>query len=461
MTMRTLTPEMVERYNRAGPRYTSYPTVPAWGQAFGEHDYQHTLRQMAQRPAEPLALYVHLPFCAERCHYCGCNATVTNRPEVVDAYLDRVEREIAMVTDHMGQQRRVVEMHWGGGTPNFLSSAQARRVVRMLRAVFDFAPDAQLSLEVDPRIASREQFALYRELGFQRVSLGVQDIDPSVQQAIGRIQPIEKTLDSYAACRDLGYTSINLDMVYGLPGQTEATFARTLEEVIRLRPDRIAAFSYAHVPWVKPNQKHVDITYMPSPTTKVALLEMAIDMLGDAGYAWIGLDHFALPDDELSQALAERRLHRSFMGYTAQATPNVLAFGMSGISELADSYIQNDSKLGTYQKALDSGHLPVVRGHHLSDDDRLRKQVINHMMCNLELPDDLTRATFGADVPDLLGEEVARLTPYLDEGWLVREPDRLVVTMLGRFFLRNICMEFDAYYQQQQQSTTPVFSKTV
>ncbi|NJK79853.1 MAG: oxygen-independent coproporphyrinogen III oxidase [Chloroflexaceae bacterium] len=459
MTMLTITPDTVARYNRPGPRYTSYPTVPVWSKNFSEIDYIQTLTTLRQHAAEPLALYVHLPFCAERCHYCGCNATVTRRAPVVDGYLDRLEREMHLVTAHLGTGRRIVEMHWGGGTPNFLDAAQTRRLVALVRSLFDVAPNAELSVEVDPRIATYDQFALYRELGFRRVSLGVQDFDPAVQRAIGRLQPVEQTIASYTACRDLGFASINFDLVYGLPAQTEATFGDTLARVIELAPDRIATFSYAHVPWVKPNQKYVDITAMPDATTKLGLLDMAIEQLGAAGYTWIGLDHFALPDDELTIAQCERRLHRNFMGYTAQSTTNVLAFGMSGISDLANSYIQNDSKLGTYQKAIDAGHLPVVRGHHLSSDDVLRRHVINHLMCNLELPEHLTLPTCGATLSEMLPEAMERVEHYIDEGWLVREPGRLTVTMTGRFFLRNIAMEFDGYFQQQTE--TPIFSKTV
>ncbi|NJO84195.1 MAG: oxygen-independent coproporphyrinogen III oxidase [Blastochloris sp.] len=460
MTTVAITPDMLARHNRPGPRYTSYPTVPVWDSQFDATDYQAALAEVARHPHEPLALYVHLPFCAERCHYCGCNATVTRRAPVVDGYLDRLEREMHR-GDGASRHRPPHRLRCTGAAapPTFWMTAQTRRLVALVRSLFDVAPNAELSVEVDPRIATYDQFALYRELGFRRVSLGVQDFDPAVQRAIGRLQPVEQTIASYTACRDLGFASINFDLVYGLPAQTEATFGDTLARVIELAPDRIATFSYAHVPWVKPNQKYVDITAMPDATTKLGLLDMAIEQLGAAGYTWIGLDHFALPDDELTIAQCERRLHRNFMGYTAQSTTNVLAFGMSGISDLANSYIQNDSKLGTYQKAIDAGHLPVVRGHHLSSDDVLRRHVINHLMCNLELPEHLTLPTCGATLSEMLPEAMERVEHYIDEGWLVREPGRLTVTMTGRFFLRNIAMEFDGYFQQQTE--TPIFSKTV
>lgn len=457
--MPLITPELVQRYNRPGPRYTSYPTVPAWADVFTTIDYVNALDTVAQQPDEPLALYVHLPFCVERCHYCGCNATVTRHAHVVDTYLDRVEREISMVLEHLGRGRRVIEMHWGGGTPNFLDAAQTRRMHGFLAHHFNFAADAELSIEIDPRIASREQFELYAELGFQRVSLGVQDFDPAVQRAIGRIQPQEQTFAAYTASRDLGFASVNLDLVYGLPEQTEANFERTLAQLIELAPDRIATFAYAHVPWVRPNQKHVDTTNMPDAMLRMRLLHLAIERLEAAGYIWIGLDHFALPDDDLAVALQERRLHRNFMGYTARRIPHVLAFGMSAIGDLADTYVQNDAKLGNYQKAIDTGHLPVVRGHHLSSDDRLRRLVINHLMCNLELPQHLTLAEFGQTLDEALPEAMAQMETFIDEGWLAPQQDRLNVTPLGRFFLRNIAMTFDAYYDPA--ASKPLFSRTV
>jgi oxygen-independent coproporphyrinogen-3 oxidase len=459
MTTDSISREVLDRYNRPGPRYTSYPTVPFWSKEFGEADYRQTLADLAQRPDEPLSVYVHLPFCSQRCHYCGCNATVTNRDEVVDAYLDRVEREINMVLEIVGQQRRVVQLHWGGGTPNFLSSAQITRLYTLLSQMFDIDPQGEISIEVDPRIATRERLETIRSLGFNRVSLGVQDFEPDVQEAIGRIQPEELTRDIYLICRELGFESVNLDIVYGLPGQTDVSFGRTLREVIKLAPDRVACFSYAHLPDARHNQKKVDVTFMPTHYEKFALFQMAVDLFTEGGYDWVGMDHFALHKDELAIAARERRLHRNFMGYTTQPATHMLAFGMSSIGDLADCFVQNDAKLGNYQKAIDAGHLPVVRGMRLSADDQLRRLVITHLMCNLELPYNLTREAYGADVPDLLGPELERIKAYADEGLLTIEPDRLVVTTLGRYFVRILGMELDTYLHQA--SDRPIFSKTI
>lgn len=455
----TISREMLERYDKPGPRYTSYPTVPAWQEAFGEDDYRAALATVDELADDVLSIYVHQPFCAERCAYCGCNATVTRRPEVVDAYLDRVERELDMVRSQLSSRRRVVQFHWGGGTPNFMTEAQARRLYGLFAQAFDIDPNGEISLEVDPRIGNREQLELYRELGFNRISLGVQDIEPRVQQAIGRIQPFEQTSELFKLSRELGYSSVNLDIVYGLPFQNAASFEHTLDEVIALGPDRVACFSYAHVPWVKPNQKHIDTSGLPEAYEKFGLFRLAIRRFTEAGYDWIGMDHFARHDDELSAAVRERRLHRNFMGYTTRPAPHMLAFGMSGIGDLAGCYVQNDAKLGDYQRSIDSGRLPVVRGHRLSADDRLRRMVITHLMCNLELPYDLTREAFDVDLRTALGNDLANLEAYEEDGFVTLEPHRVVVTRLGRFFIRNLGMTLDAHLPRT--SERPIFSRTV
>ncbi len=459
MTTAQVTRELLDQYDKPGPRYTSYPTVPFWSKDFSEVDYRQALCALAERPDETLSIYVHLPFCAERCYYCGCNATVTRKATVVDAYLDRLEREISLVVDLIGQRRQVVQLHWGGGTPNFLTSPQLERLYGLLNSLFAIDPAGEISIEIDPRIATRERLETIRRLGFNRVSLGVQDFEVDVQQAIGRIQPETLTREVYTICRELDFTSVNLDLVYGLPGQTELTFRRTLREIIQLAPDRVACFSYAHLPHARANQKQVDTSRMPDHYQKFDLFMLSIDMFTEAGYDWVGMDHFAKSDDELSVAARERRLHRNFMGYTLKPAPHQVAFGMSSIGDLADCFVQNDAKLGDYQKALDAGRLPVVRGMRRSADDNLRRAVIMHMMCNLELPYNLTRAQFGVDVREALPTELERLRHYESEGFLVFEPDRIVATPLGRFFIRNVCMELDAYLHTAGEK--PIFSRTI
>jgi len=406
-----ITRETIDRYNRPGPRYTSYPTVPHWSNSFTADDYLAALADIAVTH-DSLSVYVHLPFCAERCAYCGCNATSTRRPDVVDHYLDRIERELSMVIAALGSNRRVVQLHWGGGTPNFLNEAQSRRLMGMLRTAFTLDPAAEVALEVDPRIGSREQIFLFRELGFNRISFGVQDIAPAVQVAIGRIQPLHQTETVVKAARDAGFCSINIDLVYGLPYQTPTSFAATLQAMIDLRPDRIACFSYAHLPQARPNQKRVDARQLPTGYEKFQLFRQAIDTLTTVGYEWIGMDHFALASDELAVAARERRLQRNFMGYTVLPAPHQIGFGMSAIGDLAGRYVQNDAGLGRYQRAIDEGQLPIIRGMRLSDDDLMRRQAIMHLMCNLEVPFDLALPPYGDRLGDVLAPEIERIAAY-------------------------------------------------
>ena len=451
--------ELVERFDRPGPRYTSYPTVPAWSRDFGEADYREALRALAARPGDELSVYLHLPFCARHCHYCGCNAVVSRERDAVDRYLDAVERELELVTAEIGTGRRVVQLHWGGGTPNYLKDHQVERALGLLRAAFTIDPGAEVSLEVDPRIGTPEQARFLREQGFNRISLGVQDFSPQVQKAIGRLQKRDRTERLYHACREAGFAGVNLDLVYGLPYQTPASFAETLRGIIDLAPDRVACFSYAHVPWVRPHQEKVDTTALPVGWEKFRLFLLAIELFEGAGYDWIGIDHFARRDDELAAALRERRLHRNFMGYTTRPAPHMLAFGMSGIGEVADRFVQNDADLAGYQAALAADRLPVVRGLALSDDDRLRRLVILNLMCNLELPFDLTVPAFGRPADELLAGELNRLRPYADAGLVELLPDRVRLTETGRFFARNVCMELDPYLERQ--GDRPLFSRTV
>ena len=451
--------EMVERYDRPSPRYTSYPTVPFWSRDFDGGDYESALGELADRSDDSVSVYVHLPFCARRCFYCGCNAMVTHRGHVVDAYLDRVEREVWSVASRIGMGRRVTQLHWGGGTPNFLDRDQTIRLFGLMATAFDLAPDAEVSIEMDPRVGTVEQVQLLRQLGFNRVSLGVQDLDENVQNAIGRRQTEEETVGLYEACRDEGFSSVNLDLVYGLPRQTRATFHRTIQRVIELGPDRVATFSYAHLPEMRPNQKAIDEDDLPPAEEKLALFLMALDAFEDAGYDWIGLDHFARCHDELAEAARARTLQRNFMGYVTELAPHVLAFGVSGIGYVADRFVQNEPKLGRYQDAVDRGDLPVVRGHHLNRDDLFRQRVIHHLMCNLELDFDVTVPEFGTSVDVELPPEVRALGRYVEEGFLEPRPRGFRVTENGRFFLRSMAMEMDHYVHQRIDR--PTFSSTV
>ncbi len=450
---------LLEKHNKPGPRYTSYPTVPAWTTSFGEEDYRTALEELAGQRENELSVYLHLPFCAKHCHYCGCNSVISGEKDAVNRYLDRVERELEMITAIIGTNRRVVQLHWGGGTPNFLKNAQINRAFTLLKQAFTIDANGEISIEVDPRIGTPEQASFLRGLGFNRISLGVQDFAAEVQTAIGRIQPRERTLNLYNACRAAGFEGVNLDLVYGLPAQTRDSFTDTLQSVLDLAPDRVACFSYAHVPWVRPVQNQVDTTKLPTPFEKFDLFQLAIDMFDQKGYDWIGIDHFARREDELAVAQRDRRLHRNFMGYTTRPAPHMLAVGMSGIGEVAGCFAQNDAQLESYLSAVDKGQLPIVRGHRLTADDLLRRKAIIHLMCNLELPFALTREEYGAGVDTLLADELKRLRAYEAEGFLIFGAEGLQVTDLGRFFVRNLCMELDAYLDHQ--SDRPLFSKTI
>jgi oxygen-independent coproporphyrinogen-3 oxidase len=440
---------LLDRYERTGPRYTSYPPIPSWSTAFDETAYRAALSDCGGS-ADPVAVYVHLPFCIARCFYCGCNATVTIDNAVQRRYLDRLEREFALVGEALGHRPRAVQIHWGGGTPNFLPLDQMLRLAEFLVRRFQVAPEAELSIEADPRVASPEQFELLKRLGFTRLSLGVQDLNPRVQAAIGRGQSGTEVREAYGAARAAGFSCINLDLVYGLPGQTQDGFARTLDTIVELGPERIACFSYAHVPWARPNQKRIDPSSLPTRELKFSLFALAVDQLTAAGYVWIGLDHFARAEDELAVALGNGTLRRNFMGYTANPAPHLLAFGMSGIGEVAGRYVQNHARLGVYQRELDEGRLPIGRGHHLTTDDRRRRDAIFGLMCNLELP-------LGS-LAELTEDPRELFAPFAADGLVRIEEDRVVVAPAGRFFLRNICMALDAY---SHPVALPVYSRTI
>jgi oxygen-independent coproporphyrinogen-3 oxidase len=453
MTTIQVTTGLLARYDVPGPRYTSYPTVPAWTAPFGPAEYREALGDLARLEPDPVSVYVHLPFCEYRCHYCACNVTVARRTDVADRYLDRVERELDLVTGILGRERRALQLHLGGGTPNFLTAAQFGRLTDVLEHRFAFAPEAERSLEADPRLVTREQLAALRELGFQRISYGVQDFDPVVQAAIGRMQPAAVVTEAVELAREVEFEGINIDLIYGLPEQTASRFERTLDAALALMPDRIACYNYAHVPRVRPNQRLVDSSALPSRQEKFHLFQMAVDAFTGSGYEWIGLDHFARPGDTLTSAARERRLHRDFMGYTTRATPHLLAFGMSAIGDVAGRLVQNLPRTGQYQRIMDQGEFPVERGHRLSDDDRSRRRAILQLMCNLDLPHRL--------LPPPVEQSHLRLQPLVEDGLLTAGSDAYEVTPTGRWFLRNIAMTLDAYLPQQVAAARPVFSRTV
>lgn len=433
---------VLAKYDRRAPRYTSYPPVPAWNRAVGPAEYADALAAAGADTAGTFSLYVHLPFCPQRCLYCGCNVTITRRRGAIEAYLARLEEELALVTSMLGRGRRVVQVHLGGGTPNYLDDGELERLWHMLEARFDFPPDLDAAVEMDPRLGAGEQLGRLRALGFSRASFGVQDLDERVQHAIGRIQPVDMVRHMIEAARTEGFEGVNVDLIYGLPEQTPDRFAKTLDTVIELAPDRIACFGYAHVPAMQPHQRALERYHLPDSAERFELNRLAVARLTAAGYVWIGLDHFARPGDALARAAAERRLYRNFNGYTTMPATHLLAFGMSAIGEVGGCLVQNDADLAGWHGRIGRGDLATVRGHRLTEDDRRRRAAILDLMCDLALPVAVTAG---------LEPELERVLAFGDDGLVEVRGDEVIVTPLGRYFLRTICTAFDAYLPAESE----------
>jgi oxygen-independent coproporphyrinogen-3 oxidase len=452
----------LKRYDRPGPRYTSYPTAVEFSDRFDDAAYRGRLAAAADAPDEPLSLYSHLPFCEARCSYCGCMTIITQKREVAIRYLDYLERELAMLARALGARRRVVQHHWGGGTPTYLTTEQIIRLDAAVRRHFELDPDAEHSIEIDPRVTTREQIALLRTLGFNRLSMGVQDFTPAVQEAINRHQPESMTRDLYDFARRTGFDSINVDLIYGLPRQTIPTFEQTLAGVVDMRPNRVAVYSYAHLPWLRPHQQAIDPAELPDANLKLDLFCSAIAAFTAAGYQQIGMDHFALPDDELAVAARERRLHRNFMGYTTRPARDMVGVGVSAIGDVAGAFAQNVKKLPRYYDAIDAGRFPIERGYLLSADDAIRRHVIAGLMCNFHLDPADVRRRFGLDFGAYFARELEDLSALdgpVADGFLRIDTEGLTVTPEGRLFVRTICMAFDRYLPSHAGRS--VFSRTV
>jgi oxygen-independent coproporphyrinogen-3 oxidase len=452
---------LIRRYDRPGPRYTSYPTAVEFHEGFDEAAYRAQLADAA-RTSTPISLYLHLPFCEERCSFCGCSVIITKKREVAAEYLTYLHREIAMLAEGLGPRRQVVQYHWGGGTPTYLSVSQMAALQAVVTTHFDIQAGGELAIEVDPRVTSVEQLALLRELGFNRLSLGVQDFTPEVQEAVNRVQsePLTRTL--FEAARDLGFDSINVDLIYGLPLQTRATFAKTVDAVIRMRPDRVAVYSYAHVPWIRGHQKYLNPDDLPAAERKIELFVEAMERFRGAGYEQIGMDHFALPTDELAIASAAGRLHRNFMGYTTRPAPDMLAAGVSAIGDVRGAFAQNTKKLSEYYRAIDAERFPIERGYRLDLDDHIRRLVITNLMCNFRVERRDVEQRFSIAFAAYFARELDELNAAaVGDGFVTIDDQAIAVTPLGRLFVRNVAMTFDRHLRARTAGTTPVFSRTV
>ena len=462
-----LTPELerlLEKYDRPGPRYTSYPTAPAWDELPSSR-MREALHDYAARDdkgeAPPLSLYVHVPFCEERCLYCGCNVVIAPEDKVSVPYMEVLKQDIELNAKELGRKRRVSWLHLGGGTPTYLQPAQLRDMMGWMREAFDFLPDAEISIEVDPVVTTDDHLRTLRELGFNRISMGVQDTNPKVQKAVQRVQPAALTDKFYGLCRELGFPSVNMDLVYGLPYQTVDSFRETIDHIAAWRPDRIALFNYAHVPWIKPHQAQMPTEAMPVPREKLAIFIESLRRFREHGYTAIGLDHLALPDDDLAVALKDEKLRRNFMGYTTQPESESLAFGVTGISEISGTYIQNLTRLSEYQRCVRGGELPTERGLVMSDDDRIRNDVIMDLMCNLVIHKPAIAGRYGIDFDEYFSDALDGLREMQEDGLVNLLEDRVEITDQGQLLVRNAAMFFDAYLEPPGSSDKPLYSRTV
>jgi oxygen-independent coproporphyrinogen-3 oxidase len=410
----------------------------------------------------PLSLYTHLPFCDHRCTFCGCHVVITTKDDVVERYLEYLEREIDLVADRLPNRRRVAQFHWGGGTPTHYSPEQLKRLFEAFDRHFELLPDAEVAIEVDPRVTTRAHLDLMVELGFNRLSMGVQDFTTEVQKIVERSQTYEETADLMNYARKIGFEEgINLDLIYGLPLQTVESFDVNLDQVIGLRPDRVAVYSFAFVPWIKGHQRKMDSGLLPSPETKLDLYLHSLNRFLDAGYEAIGMDHFALPEDELAVAARDRVLHRNFMGYTVKPAADMLAFGISGIGDVQGTFVQNLKRLSTYYAELDEGRLPVERGYELIKDDHIRRHVITQLMCNFYLTKRDVENRFGISFDTYFADSISQLKEAVEEGFVVLDKESIAVTDSGRLFVRNVCMAFDRYLAKKEAGEKQIFSRTV
>lgn len=451
--------EFLAKYNRPGPRYTSYPTAPVWDEKFQQQDLEE-FYSAANTAATPVSLYMHLPFCESLCLFCACTVIIQKDKSAATPYLESLKKEIARVSTFVNRDREVAQFHWGGGTPTYLSPAQLHDLFSFTRDHFSFARDAEIGVEIDPRVTSVQHLETLRTLGFNRLSMGIQDFTPLVQQTIRRIQPFELTRDLIHAARNLGFDSINVDLIYGLPYQTAASFSETADKILQLAPDRIAMFSYAHVPWLKKQQGSFQ-GHLPEGMEKFQIFKTGIRKFTGAGYLYIGMDHFARPTDELALAQRDRTLHRNFQGYTTKAGADLYGMGVSAISSIGAAYGQNNRILAEYQSAIALRGSAIMRGYRLNVDDLLRRAVITRLLCHAIILKREIESEFRINFDSYFAAELAELASMSDDGLVELSPAQIRVTPLGRIFIRNLAMPFDRYLREQKMNDRPLFSKTL
>ncbi len=448
---------LLQKYDRPLPRYTSYPTAAEFTPEFNQHHFRRAIATSNQRQS-PLSLYVHIPFCQTACYFCGCNVIVTQSQTAAQSYLDYLAQEIQQMTSLIDTSRLVSQMHWGGGTPNYLNLDQIELLWRTLQNHFQFAPNAEISIEVNPRYINRDYILALREIGFNRISFGIQDFNPKVQIAVNRVQPEDLLFDVMSWIRAAKFDSVNVDLIYGLPYQTLRSFTETIEKIIALNPDRIAIFSFAYIPWLKPIQKQIAADALPNASEKLDILQMAIETLTQRHYQYIGMDHFAKPEDELAIAQKHGTLKRNFQGYTTLPDAELIGFGLTSISMLHDVYAQHHKHLQTYFRSLEKGELPIERGIQLCRDDQIRRHIIMELMCQFGVSKVDIETCYQIDFDDYFVSELEALTHLEGDGLVEVMSDRIQVTPVGRLLIRNIASAFDAYLDQKPISS---FSKAI
>lgn len=454
--------ELIKRYDIAGPRYTSYPTAVQFMEGFDTEAYQrYTTASNNELIPKPLSLYVHLPFCKSLCYYCGCMKKVTRHEQQASQYLELLNREIEMQGELFDHDREVIQLHFGGGTPTFHNDDELRNLMSQLGRHFSLSDSdsREFSIEVDPRTVGTDRLAVLADMGFNRISLGVQDIDPKVQEAVNRVQDPESTLEMVEGSRKLGFNSVSVDLIYGLPLQSVESFSKTIDTIVAVKPDRLAVYNYAHLPHIFRAQRMIDAKDIPSPETKLKLMELTIDKLNDAGYVYIGMDHFALPEDELTVAQREGGLQRNFQGYSTRRECDMVGLGVSSIGKVGDCYAQNLKDIPTWQSAVAEGKLPIWRGASLTTEDRLRRSVIEAIMCHGGVRFNQFEANYAIDFHEHFALELCNLQQLETDGLIVMGNDEFNVTPEGRLLLRAIAMVFDEYLQEPQ--VAPKFSRVI
>ena len=451
--------QFVNRYNRPGPRYTSYPTAPVWTDSFGPNEYE-TAIALADQKKSPVSLYMHLPFCESLCLFCACNVIIRKDKSGTPSYLDILKKETAHIARGVSRDRPVAQFHWGGGTPTYLSPEQIEDLFGFTRERFTFAPDAEIGIEVDPRVTTREHLETVRRMGFNRLSMGVQDFKEEVQKAVHRIQPYEQTRDLIQTARQLGFDSINVDLIYGLPYQTADSFAHTVEQIVGLSPDRIAMFSYAHVPWLKKQQGSF-VAHLPEGMQKFDIFRSGLLKFLEAGYLYIGMDHFSKENDELAVSQRNRTLHRNFQGYTTKAGADLYGMGITAISGIQETYAQNYRDIPSWEKSVAERGIATMRGYRLSPDDVIRREVISRLLCHTVIVKDEISKQFDINFDEYFAPELARLKTPEADGLVVINDKEIRTAWLGRIFIRNLAMVFDPYLEKQHLDSKPLFSKTL